>query len=80
MEDTKALKKAFRKAWILVLLGICYIIFYVLLSLSYNQPGHERTWDADGTPFVPASDVHAEGYYLPADPAFGTGGNKEATK
>jgi len=80
MDDTKALKKAFRKAWILVLLGIAYIIIYVLISLTFNQPGHERTWDTDGTEFVPASGTHAEGYYLPPDSAFGTDANRENTQ
>jgi len=80
MDDIKALKKAFRKVWILVLLGLCYIIIYVLISLTFNQPGHERTWDTDGTDFVPASGTHAEGYYLPADPTYGTDSNGEAAK
>ena len=65
----KELRRGYRNAWILTGLGILYIVAYLALAFWTNQPEKAPTWDMDGTPFVPASSVEAEGYY------YTTGGN-----
>jgi hypothetical protein len=59
----KDLRKGYRNAWVLTGLGILYIVVYLLLALWTNLPEKAPGWDMDGTPFVPASAVEAEGYY-----------------
>ena len=59
----RELRKGYRNAWILTALGIVYIVVFLLLALWTNRPEAPPAWDMDGTPFVPASAVEAEGYY-----------------
>jgi len=63
------LRNGYRNAWILTGLGVLYIVLYLLLAMWTNRPEKPPAWDMDGTPFVPASSVEAEGYY------HSTGGN-----
>jgi hypothetical protein len=65
--DDRDLGKGYRNAWILTALGILYIVAYLLLAMWTNLPEKAPTWDMDGTPFVPASSVEAEGYYHTTD-------------
>lgn len=69
----KDLKRGFRNAWILTLLGVVYVVAFFYLAWTKNSPGHPRTWQMGGTPFVPASSPYAEGYYTtpPAPPPQG---------
>lgn len=52
-----------RFAWLLVVLGILYVLGTVALAMWTNRPARPARWDFDGTPFVPASSPQAEGYY-----------------
>jgi hypothetical protein len=61
--DDSKLEKGYRNAWILVVLGILYIVGHVALAMWTNRPEQPPAWDMDGTPFVPASSVEAEGYF-----------------
>jgi hypothetical protein len=76
--EEKALKRGYRNAWILTLLGAAYVVLFFLLATATNLPGHPVEWNMDGEAFVPASSHHAEGYYQPVtDPEwleFGKGG------
>ena len=63
MDEKTKFTKETRLAWMLVILGILYIVTTVALAMWTNRPGHPARWDFDGTPFVPASSPHAEGYY-----------------
>ena len=65
--DNAALKKAFRNAWILVVLAAVFIVVVVLFVYRTNANPPEPEWNMGGVPFVPASSNHAEGYYSPVD-------------
>ena len=65
MQD-KELKRAFRNAWFLALLGAVYIVLFFAMATATSPPGEDEVdWNMGGTDFVPASSVEAEGYYLP---------------
>jgi hypothetical protein len=51
-----------RGAWILVALGVVYVVGFFWLALASNRPPRPVTFDMGGIPFVPASDPHADGY------------------
>ena len=77
--EEKTLKRGYRNAWILTLLGAVYVVLFYLLATTTNLPGAPAEWDMRGTPFVPASSHEAEGYYQPViDPDWLEFG-KEAT-
>jgi hypothetical protein len=65
----QALAKAYRRAWILVLVGLAYSLGFTLLALGSNLPERAPTWDMGGKPFVPASSPFANGYPLPFEQA-----------
>ena len=65
--DDAALKKAFRNAWILVLLATAFIVVAAWFVFRTNQHPPEPTWDMRGVPFVPASSNYANGYYSPVE-------------
>ena len=62
--DAQELKKAFRRGWLLVFLGIVYSMGFWLLAIETNMPEEPPVWDMDGKPFVPASSPYADGYPL----------------
>ncbi len=73
------LKRGYRNAWILTLLGVVYIFLFLAFATATNMPGSEVRWNMGGTGFVPASSAEAEGYYLPVtEPAWLEFGKKEA--
>ena len=62
----QVLKRGYRNAWILALLGVVYIVLSFALATSTSPPGMDEVeWNMGGTEFVPASSAEAEGYYLP---------------
>ena len=62
----RELKRGVRRAWLLVLLGVVYIVVSFAFVTSTSPPGEDRVeWDMGGVEFVPASSAAAEGYYLP---------------
>jgi hypothetical protein len=63
--DEQVTDKAFRKAWLLVLVGLAYSLGFTLLALGSNIPEKPPAWDMGGEPFVPASSPFANGYPLP---------------
>jgi hypothetical protein len=63
--EERALKRGYRNAWILTLLGAIYVVLFFLLATATNRPGAPVEWNMGGEAFVPASSVHTEGYYLP---------------
>jgi hypothetical protein len=63
--DDKELKRGYRNAWILTLLGAVYIVLFCALAAATSLPEPEVLWNMGGTGFVPASSTEAEGYYLP---------------
>jgi len=63
--DDQETDKAFRRAWLLVLVGLAYSLGFTLLALAANIPEKTPAWDMGGTPFVPASSPFANGYPLP---------------
>ena len=65
--DKASLKKAYRNAWILVLLAAVFIVVVFLFVFRTNENPPERKWNMGGVPFVPASSSYAEGYYSPVD-------------
>jgi bacteriorhodopsin len=68
-----SLKKAYRNAWILVVLAAIFVVVVVLFVFRTNKNPPQRTWNMGGVPFVPASSSYAEGYYSPVDaPAKGS--------
>ena len=73
--DDAALKKAFRNAWILVILAAVFIVAAFLFVLRTNENPPPPKWNMGGVPFVPASSGYAEDYYSPVD-----GTEKESDK
>ena len=67
--EEQALAKAYRRAWIVVLVGLAYSLAFTLLALGSNMPEKPPTWDMGGKPFVPASSPFATGYPLPFEQA-----------
>jgi hypothetical protein len=68
-----SLKKAFRNAWILVVLAAVFVLVVALFVFRTNENPPQRSWRMGGVPFVPASSSYAEGYYSPVDaPAKGS--------
>jgi hypothetical protein len=65
----QALAQAYRRAWILVLVGLAYSLGFTLLALGSNLPEKPPTWDMGGKPFVPGSSPFANGYPLPFEQA-----------
>lgn len=63
--DGKTLKKAYRNAWILVILVAAFSAVFFALTLAVNGSAPEPQWDMGGVPFVPASSDRANGYYSP---------------
>ena len=61
----KELKRGYRNAWFLALLGVVYIVLFFALATSTSLPEPEVEWNMGGADFVPASSAEAEGYYLP---------------
>jgi len=60
-----ALRKGYRNAWIVLVLGFVYVGVFLALAIRTNRDPPPVTWDMGGTPFVPASSPQAEGYFLP---------------
>jgi len=58
-------KSSSRGTFVLVGLGAAYVIATVLLAIATNTPPVPAALDLGGTPFVPASDPRADGYFLP---------------
>lgn len=52
-------------AFVLVGLGAAYVVATVLLAIATSNPPVPPALELGGTPFVPASDPRAEGYFLP---------------
>jgi hypothetical protein len=63
--DDKQLKRGYRNAWFLALLGVVYVVLFYALATATSLPEPEVEWNMGGTDFVPASSAEAEGYYLP---------------
>jgi hypothetical protein len=64
--NDKEIKRGYRNAWFLTLLGVVYIVLFYALATSTSPPGADRVeWNMGGTGFIPASTPEAEGYYLP---------------
>jgi hypothetical protein len=61
----RELDQAFRRAWLLVLVGLAYSLGLTLLALGASTPEKAPSWDMGGEPFVPASAPFADGYPLP---------------
>ena len=62
----KDLKRGYRNAWFLALLGLVYVVIYFALATATSPPGEDSVqWNMGGTEFVPASSTEAEGYYKP---------------
>jgi hypothetical protein len=62
----RELKRGYRNAWFLALLGAVYIAIFFALATSTSLPGEDRVeWNMGGAEFVPASSAEAEGYYKP---------------
>jgi hypothetical protein len=62
----KELKRGYRNAWFLALLGLVYVVIFYALATSTSPPGEDSVqWNMGGTEFVPASSPEAEGYYKP---------------
>ena len=58
------LKRGYRNAWFLALLGVVYIVICYALATSTSLPGEDNVqWNMGGAEFVPASSSEAEGYY-----------------
>lgn len=78
--DDKQLKRGYRNAWFLTLLGVVYIVIFYALATSTSPPGEDNVeWNMGGTDFVPASSAEAEGYYLPVtEPEWLEFGKQEA--
>ena len=75
------LKRGYRNAWILTLLGAVYIVLFFMLATATSPPGQDQVdWNMGGRDFVPASSNEAEGYYLPVTEPdwleFGKGGGR----
>ncbi len=75
------LKRGYRNAWFLALLGTIYIVVFFLLATSTSPPGLDKVeWDMGGVHFVPASSSEADGYYLPVQETDWLEFGKEATE
>lgn len=61
----KDLKRGYRNAWLLALLGVVYIVIFYALATATSLPEPEVQWNMGGAEFVPASSPEAEGYHLP---------------
>jgi hypothetical protein len=63
------LKRAYRNAWILLLIVALFTVLFFLFTVDANRDHPDVTWDMGGVPFVPASSVYANGYYTSAEPS-----------
>jgi hypothetical protein len=63
--EEKELSKAYFNSYILVLVGIAYVIGMLALALKTNLPEPKVHWNMGGTQFVPAAADEARGYYAP---------------
>ncbi len=62
---TENLKKAYRNAWILVLVATVFIVGFFAFVLYFSFGAPKSDWDMGGVKFVPASSSYGEGYYVP---------------
>ncbi len=67
MEEA-TLKRAFRRGWLLALLGAIWICAHFVISFSANNPEPEVKWSMGGEPFVPASSMGADGWPVNPQP------------
>jgi len=65
--DQQTLKRAYRNAWIVLLIAILISVAFFWLALRTNEPPVEPEFEMGNVPFVPASSTYAEGYYLPVE-------------
>jgi hypothetical protein len=64
--DRAQLKKAYRNAWILLVLIAAFLLAFFWFTLRANEDHPPVEWDMGGVEFVPASSTYANGYYAPA--------------
>lgn len=64
--DREQLKKAYRNAWILLLIVTAFVLVFFWLTLRTNEDHPPVEWDMGGVDFVPASSTYANGYHAPA--------------
>ena len=65
--EKKELSRAYSNSYLLVLVGIAYVIGMLALILKTNFPEPEVQWNMGGTQFVPAASDEARGYYAPVE-------------
>ena len=79
--DQKTYRAACRRAWLLVLAAVVYLVGFCALAVISNSPEPQPQWDMDGTPFVPASAPHAHGYpVIPGGGVRGLAGGDEVPR
>jgi len=64
--DKAQLQKAYRNAWILLLIVAVFVVVFFIFTLRANVDHPPVEWDMGGVEFVPASSTYANGYYAPA--------------
>ena len=65
----ESLARGFRNAWILTGVAAVFVVLFLAFAIRFNRPAQPERWDMGGTPFVPASSLHADGYRSPPPPA-----------
>jgi len=64
--DRAQLKKAYRNAWILLLILSAFVLAFCWFTFRVSEDHPPVGWDMGGVRFVPASSKYANGYYAPA--------------
>ena len=64
------MKRAYRRAWGLALLGMIWICLHFAISFFSNNPEPKVSWNMGGVPFVPASSIEADGWPVNPEPTW----------
>jgi hypothetical protein len=64
--DRAQLKKAYRNAWILLLIVTAFVAVFFWFTVRANEDHPPVEWDMGGVEFVPAGSAYANGYHAPA--------------
>jgi len=65
--DKEQLRKAYRNAWILLLVVVAFLFVFFVFTLRINEDHPPVEWDMGGVEFVPASSIYANGYHAPVE-------------
>lgn len=68
--DDATVERAWRRGWLLAILGALWLLGLFLLAFHTNRPAPPARWDMGGTAFVPASSIQADGWPVTPQPVW----------